>query len=156
MDLFEYAERQKEFAVVGNLVRQSDPETSHTAAIDVGTKLTVRCQQFLDGLRQLGEATANEVAVAVADGNIGLVGSIRRRASDLHASGRIAIVGRRECKITGKPVSVYAINDSISVVVSELDHSRVKELQSEGYRIRDVIPEHFGDVDGYLMIRRSV
>jgi hypothetical protein len=154
MDLFEFAERQTEFAVVGNLVRHSDPDTSHTAAVDVGTKLTVRCQQFLGGLRQLGEATANEVAVAVADGNIGLVGSIRRRASDLHASGRISVVGRRECKITGKPVSVYAINDSISVVVSELDHDEIKRRQAHGFRIREVIPKWFGDVDGYLMVKR--
>jgi hypothetical protein len=109
MDLFQFAERQTEL-VVGNLVRHSDPETSHTAAAEVSSKLTVRCQQFLDGLRQLGQATANEVAVHVAGGNIGLVGSIRRRASDLHATGRISVVGRRECKVTGKAVSVYEVN----------------------------------------------
>lgn len=156
MDLFQYAERQMELAVVGNLARVSEPETSHHAASDVSTKLTVRCQQFLDGLKQLGYGTANEVAVHVAGNNIGLVGSIRRRASDLHASGRITIVDRRECKVTGKRVHVYAINDSSSIVVSELDHDRIKELQAEGYRVRETLPGWCDGVDGFLMIRRSV
>lgn len=156
MDLFEYAERQTDLAVVGGLVRSSDPVSSHDAASEVSTKLTVRCQQFLDGLRSLGQATANEVAVAVAGGNIGLVGSIRRRASDLQASGHIRIVDRRECKVTSKRVHVYEIvEDSNSVVVCELDHDRIKELQRGGFRVRTAIPKHFGDVDGFLMVRRG-
>ena len=101
MNLFEYAESQ--------LARASDPETSKFAAVETQAKLTMRCQQFLDGLRILGQATANEVAVHVAGGNIGLVGSIRRRASDLHAAGLIRVVNRRECKVTGKSVSAYEI-----------------------------------------------
>lgn len=156
MDLFEFAERQTDLAVVGSLVRSSDPVSSHDAASEVSTKLTVRCQQFLDGLRSLGQATANEVAVHVAGGNIGLVGSIRRRASDLHASGRIRIVDRRECRVTGKRVHVYEIaEESNSVVVSELDHDRIKELQSGGFRVRTTMPKYFGDVDGFLMVRRG-
>jgi len=99
MNLFDYAESK--------LSRASDPETSHTSAIETTAKLTMRCQQFLDGLRILGQATANEVAVFVAGNNIGLVGSIRRRASDLQAKNIIRVVGRRACKVTGKPVTVY-------------------------------------------------
>lgn len=87
MDLFDYAESR--------LARVSDPETSQCAAVETTAKLTQRCQQFLDGLRILGQATANEVAVFVAGGNIGLVGSIRRRASDLHRDGVIEIVDHR-------------------------------------------------------------
>ena len=101
MDLFDYAESR--------LARASDPETSQCAAVQTATKLTHRCQQFLDGLRILGQATANEVAVFVAGGNIGLVGSIRRRASDLHKHNLTRVVTRRACKVTGKPVSVYEI-----------------------------------------------
>lgn len=101
MDLFDYAESR--------LSRVTDPETSQCAAVETATKLTQRCQQFLDGLRLLGQATANEVAVFVAGQNIGLVGSIRRRASDLHEKQIIRVVGRRVCKVTGKPVSVYEI-----------------------------------------------
>ncbi len=67
----------------------------------------MRCKQFLDGLRQLKQATANEVGALVARDNTGLVGSIRRRASDLHRDGLIRVVGRRNCKVTGKPVTVY-------------------------------------------------
>ena len=89
------------------LARATDPATSQLSATETTAKLTMRCQQFLDGLRLLGQATANEVAVFVAGGNIGLVGSIRRRASDLHAAGLIRDVDRRKCKVTGKPVTVY-------------------------------------------------
>jgi hypothetical protein len=103
MDLFDYAESR--------LARVTDPETSQCAAVETTAKLTQRCQQFLDGLRLLGQATANEVAVFVAGQNIGLVGSIRRRASDLHDKQIIRVVGRRECKVTGKPVSVYEIGE---------------------------------------------
>jgi hypothetical protein len=99
MNLFDYAESQ--------LARTSDPETSKCAAIETKSKLTQRCQQFLDGLRILGQATANEVAVFVAGNNIGLVGSIRRRASDLQAMGLIRVIDRRKCKVTGKAVTVY-------------------------------------------------
>ncbi len=104
MNLFDYAESQ--------LARTSDPETSKCAAIETTAKLTMRCQQFLDGLRILGQATANEVAVFVAGGNIGLVGSIRRRASDLQANNIIRVVHRRACKVTGKVVSVYEVGVS--------------------------------------------
>ena len=98
MDLFEYS-----------LSRQQDPETSVEAARDIEPKLTIRCQQFLKGLSQLGQATANEVGVHVAGSNVGLIGSIRRRASDLHADGLIRIVDRRECRVTGKRVHVYEV-----------------------------------------------
>jgi hypothetical protein len=101
MDLFDYTESR--------LARVNDPETSQLSAIETTAKLTQRCQQFLDGLRLLGQATANEVAVFVAGQNIGLVGSIRRRASDLQAKGVIRIVDRRECQVTGKRVHVYEI-----------------------------------------------
>jgi hypothetical protein len=42
MNLFDYAESQ--------LARTSDPETSQLSAIEITAKLTMRCQQFLDGL----------------------------------------------------------------------------------------------------------
>lgn len=91
------------------LARTSDPITSHEAAAGIGPKLTVRAKQFLEGLEKLGQATANEVAVSVAGGNIGLVGSIRRRASDLDEIGLIRVCGRRVCRITGKVVSLYEL-----------------------------------------------
>lgn len=46
-------------------------------------------------------------------------------------------------------------DDSNSVVVCELDHERIKELQSGGFRVRTTMPKHFGDVDGFLMVRRG-
>ena len=114
MDLFEYAESQEaalEIAssIAANRSRVSDPETSRQAAREIDPKLTIRCQQFLSGLLQLGQATANEVGVHVAGSNVGLIGSIRRRASDLYADGLIRIVDRRECRVTGKRVHVYEV-----------------------------------------------
>lgn len=89
--------------------RATDPQTSVAAANEIKPKLTFRCNQFMVALEKLGTATANEVAREVAPDNMGLFGSIRRRASDLHGWGKITIVERRKCEVTGKPVSVYAI-----------------------------------------------
>ena len=89
--------------------RATDPATSEQAAKEIGTKVTVRCTQFLHGLEKLGRATANEVANQVAPDNPGLFGSIRRRASDLDRLGVIRVVDRRRCNVTGKMVSVYEV-----------------------------------------------
>jgi hypothetical protein len=89
--------------------RKTDPQTSVAAANEIKPKITQRCQQFMEALEKLGSATANEVAQQASPDNIGLFGSIRRRASDLHGWGKITIVARRKCEVTGKPVSVYAI-----------------------------------------------
>ena len=94
---------------LGTLVRPSDPQTSFEAAEGIAKKLTFRCSQFLLALDKLGDATANEVASQVAPNNMGLFGSIRRRASDLHRMGFIQVVDRRACRVTGKHVSVYRI-----------------------------------------------
>ncbi len=92
---------------IGTHVRASDPQTSFEAAEGIVKKLTARCSQFLVALDKLGDASANEVAFQVAPDNMGLFGSIRRRASDLHRMGFIQVVDRRACQITGKPVSIY-------------------------------------------------
>jgi hypothetical protein len=89
--------------------RATDPQTSAIGANELKPKLTIRCNQFMVALEKLGTATANEVARQVAPDNMGLFGSIRRRASDLHAWGKIEIVDRRKCDVTGKMVSVYGI-----------------------------------------------
>ncbi len=89
--------------------RTTDPQTSVAAAEGIAPKLTLRCNQFLHALRKLGRATANEVAQQVAPDNMGLFGSIRRRASDLDQMGVIAVVDRRACRVTGKVVSVYGV-----------------------------------------------
>ena len=87
--------------------RNEDPDSSHDAADELLSCLSTRRVQFLKGLRELGAATANEVGVHVAGSKIGLVGSTRRRASDLEKLGYIRVIGHRECKVTGKRVHVY-------------------------------------------------
>ncbi len=44
--------------------------------------------------------------------------------------------------------------DTSSVVVSELNFDEIKQRQAHGFRIREVMPKWFGDVDGYLMVKR--
>ena len=99
--LLDWAERQ--------LSRQSDPATSRKAAREIAPKANLRSKQFLDALKKLGQASANEVAMQVAPDNHGLFGSVRRRASDLYASGEIKIIGKRKCNVTGKEVNVYEV-----------------------------------------------
>ncbi|AMV30849.1 hypothetical protein VN12_01950 [Pirellula sp. SH-Sr6A] len=156
MDLFEFAERAQEATAVSVLARRSDPQTSHDAADEIADKLNVRCRQFLSTIRVLGIATANEVAVHFAGSNIGLIGSIRRRASDLCAMGLIRIVGRRKCNVTGKSVHAYDVASPFSsVIISELERERIPEFEAAGYRVASIIPNHFGSESGILLMRRS-
>lgn len=89
------------------LHRINDPETSIAAAEDILPRLNQRCQQFLCALRILGQATAKEAAVHACPGNYAQCETIRRRASDLCRQGVIEIVGQRQCRVSGKTVSVY-------------------------------------------------
>lgn len=102
-ELLDWAEKQ--------LARQCDPSTSRKAASEIKAKLPNRFEQFLTGLRALGQATSNEVAEHVAPGNFGLFGSVRRRASDALARGMIRVVGKRPCKVTGKEANVYEVSE---------------------------------------------
>jgi hypothetical protein len=98
MDLLDWAEQR---------ARPSDPMPSHQAAADVGKVLTELQQQFLAGLRELGQATANEVAAHVAQ-EFARRNTLRRRASDL-VDKQIRAVGTRKCRITGRPATVYEL-----------------------------------------------
>lgn len=89
------------------LHRSSDPHTSVEAAHEIMPRLNQRCQQFLRSLRALGKATAKEAAMHACPNDYAQCETIRRRASDLHRDGFIIVVGRRKCKISGKPVNVY-------------------------------------------------
>ena len=98
MDLLDYADQR---------ARQSDPATSQLAADEVLKSLTELQKEFLRGLRELGQATANEVAGHVAD-TIGRHNTLRRRASDLDGK-HIRNIGSRQCRITGKMATVYEV-----------------------------------------------
>lgn len=98
MDLLDWAEQR---------ARLSDPMPSHQAAADVGKVLTELQQQFLAGLRELGQATSNEVAAHVAQ-EFARRNTLRRRASDLVGT-KIRAVGTRKCLITGRPATVYEL-----------------------------------------------
>jgi len=103
VNLFDWAEERS---------RIDDPQTAKQSAAEIKHVLNVRCLQFLEGLRALGTATANEVALSVTGDNRGMHDSIRRRASDLVRLGRIRQIGVRECDVTGKRVALYEVVDT--------------------------------------------
>ena len=65
----------------------------------VSEKLTGYRAEFIARLRELGKATANEVA----DGNE----SIRKRARECERLGLIREAGVRACGVTGKQATVW-------------------------------------------------
>lgn len=92
------------------LVRNDDPQTSIDAASLVVRKLSALHIQFIAELRKLGQASANEVAEALAPDNFGRRNTIRRRASDLAGpfwGQKIRAVGERRCTVTGKSATIY-------------------------------------------------
>jgi hypothetical protein len=105
-DLFDWAKR----------ARASDPETSKEAAIETRVSVAIRRSQFLEGLTRCGgSATAREAASQIANGNIALHDSIRRRASDLARDGLIRETGSRVCAISGKRATVYEHGGTLGV-----------------------------------------
>lgn len=46
-----------------------------------------------------------------------------------------------------------------SLIVSELDHARIAELRSQGYRVLRVISDWFSEanckIDGFVMVKRA-
>jgi hypothetical protein len=99
-DLFAWAESH---------ARPSDPETSTEAAFEIAQKHTRLEEEFLQVLRELGEATSNEVAVLIAEGNVGRINTMRRRASDLLRKKSVVALEPRKCQITGKKATVYKV-----------------------------------------------
>jgi hypothetical protein len=98
MDLLDYAEQR---------ARQSDPLPSKVAASEIEKDLSELQKQFLQGLRELGQATANEVAAHLTD-NFARRNTLRRRASDL-VGKHIRDIGSRKCKETRRLATVYEV-----------------------------------------------
>lgn len=86
--------------------RVTDPETSHDGAKAIAPHIGILHRQFFDKLKELGQATANEVAMAISD-NHARINSLRRRASDLEKAGWIRAIGKRLCQRTGTMATVY-------------------------------------------------
>jgi hypothetical protein len=96
-ELLDWAESQ---------ARKCDPETSKEAASKLQPLLSGLHFTFLNKLREIGPATANEVACSASRIKSE---SIRKRAGELLRRGKIRIVGVRECKVTGSKASVYEV-----------------------------------------------
>jgi len=95
--LFDWAER----------ARITDPAPSIEAAKDTANVLTQRRRQFLEALKRLGTATANEVAELACEGNYSLRESIRKRAHELVRLGLVDQVGLKRCSVSGREVAAY-------------------------------------------------
>jgi len=83
------------------LFRFTDPATSRLAAEGVAEKLTGYRAEFIERLKELKQATANEVA----QGNE----SIRKRARECQRLGFIRECGVRRCAVTGKLATVWEV-----------------------------------------------
>ncbi len=88
--------------------RSADPVTSKLSAHCVQPLLSGLQITFMRVLGELGRATANEVAIA-ASNNRCRQETIRKRAGELKEAGRIRIVDRRTCEVTGSIASVYEV-----------------------------------------------
>lgn len=83
------------------LFRFTDPATSRMAAEGVADSLNGLRAQFVERLKVLKQATANEVAC----GNE----SLRKRARECQRLGVIKEVGVRACSVTGKQATVWEV-----------------------------------------------
>ena len=83
------------------LFRFSDPATSRMGAESVAASLTGFRLLFVQRLKELGQATANEFAA----GNE----SIRKRARECERLGLIRECGARPCRVTGKQATVWEV-----------------------------------------------
>ena len=89
--------------------RRCDPVTSKIADDQIQETLSDLQEAFMAGLRDLGEATSNEVAAKVAGADFCKRNSVRKRAFELVRMGRIEICGSRPCKTTNRKASTYRI-----------------------------------------------
>lgn len=94
------------FNVSQLLFRFTDPETSRLGAEGVVGKLVGYRANFIERLKELGQATANEVAA----GNE----SIRKRARECERMGLIRECGVRACSVTGKQAIVWEVSGGSS------------------------------------------
>lgn len=99
MDLLEFSDWK---------ARVSDPVTSQQSAEIVQFRLAGLRLRFVEGVKQLGTATANEAAYAITD-NPQLAESIRKRAGECVNAEQVKVVGMRECRISGNRCRVYEV-----------------------------------------------
>jgi hypothetical protein len=91
-----------------NIARKSDPQTSQQSAAETEKKLGRYKAVFLQSLRHLKSATANEVAQDCVLLNGGVTESYRKRAKELLTDGLIEECGERRCEITGKNCRTFS------------------------------------------------
>jgi hypothetical protein len=93
------------------LARQSDPETSHEAAVIVAPKLSALKQVLIEVLTTLGPSTMGEVEQYLIDRGetTKRVESIRKRKIALVREGLIEVCSTRACTVSGVRCEVVRV-----------------------------------------------
>lgn len=93
------------------LARQSDPETSHEAAVIVAPKLSALKQVLIEVLTALGPSTMGEVEQHLIDRGetAKRAESIRKRKIALVREGFLEVCGTRPCSVSGVVCEVVRV-----------------------------------------------
>lgn len=120
--------------------RNTDPTTSHVAAIGLLPKLPNLRAIYVAGLEALGEATAGEIAawVEANGGTRTQAESVRKRKKEITDSGLAKVVGIRQCSVTRNNCEVLMLCQAVSVekkrsVSKELEDAAVAFVRSSGW-----------------------
>jgi delta-aminolevulinic acid dehydratase/porphobilinogen synthase len=89
--------------------RKSDPATSRLAASSVSRKAETLRGLFVAGVKRMGgTATAKEASRAMSENQV-VSESIRKRAKECVKMKQVAVVGIRECSVSGHKCQVYRV-----------------------------------------------
>ena len=95
-----------------SLARSSDPETSHQSIPEVVTLAAWR-HRIDDAARSNRvPMTANELARAVTDNPVHWE-TARKRVRECERRGLLFVVGKRTCRVTGKPATTFQTTASV-------------------------------------------
>lgn len=97
--------------------RTSDPQTSHVAAANVTSRLPTLKAAFLSALREIGPATANEIARhATEAGVVANAESVRKRATELVREGLARFGAVKRCSVTGEQARTLELANALELL----------------------------------------
>lgn len=113
-------------------------QTRQMSFEDIKEKKKIRYEQILDILKNR-EMAAKEIAVELFD--LGLIPSTERnytapRLTELVKMGVVKVVGKKECKWTGKQVAVYKANE---VHWQKANDIKIKKMETDNIKNYPVI-----------------
>ena len=107
MSLFDTDPKPKPREESQGLARRTDPESSHKAAAEIRSRVSVQKDRVYQYSVECGTPmTAKELAFGASIPGEDIE-SYRKRVSLLVKEGRLKVVGEKKCSITGKQVQAY-------------------------------------------------